>query len=171
MVMSIADTLSTTLSTECMFSSQKKLPAMLRRSAWRYPMTHFSPAQLMPMCAARVRVFSLAHRLALLTLRNGQVDMDALVCLFSAIGAARILHETQHGPETAQQASFEFAWDALLRCLVQVREGQTVIVNEADVAMLDPLLTLHDTQMTATPAHELLAAQRQLARYLSPCMI
>ncbi|WP_175891675.1 hypothetical protein [Burkholderia cepacia] len=154
-----------------MSSSQKQLPTMPRRPARRDSMTHFSQAQLMPMCVARIRAFSLAHRLALLTLRDGQVDMDALACLFSVIGTARILHETQHGLETAQHASFELAWDVLLRCLVQVRAGQTVIVSEADIAMLDQLLTLHDAQMAVTPAHELLAAQRQLARQLSPCMI
>ncbi|KVW66535.1 hypothetical protein WK99_10740 [Burkholderia ubonensis] len=144
---------------------------MPRRAPQRYPLTHFAQEQLMPMCAARRRAFSLAHRLTLLGLRNRQTDMDALACLFSAVGTARILHETQHGPKTAQQAPFEAAWVTLLRCLAQVRAGQAVIVNEADIAILDQLLTLHDAQMAITPAHELLAAQRQLARYLGPLMI
>jgi hypothetical protein len=149
---------------------QKQFPAMPRRIVRRRSLPHFAQNQQMPMCASRVRAFSLAHRLALTTLRSGQVDLDGLARLFSAIGIARLLYETQQGQETAQQALFEVAWHALLRCLVQVRAGQPVAVNEADIVIIDQLLTLHDAQMAVTPEHELLAATRHLARYLSPCL-
>ncbi|KWE34915.1 hypothetical protein WT50_26025 [Burkholderia territorii] len=107
--------------------------------------------------------------MALVTLRSGQASVDLVARLFNAIGAARFLHEAAHGRESPEQVRFEVAGQALLECASRIRDGQSAPLSEADLALLEQMVTLHDAQMTITPLHELQAARRRVDRWLTQC--
>ncbi|WGS47190.1 hypothetical protein LFL97_34330 [Burkholderia sp. JSH-S8] len=87
--------------------------------------------------------------------------------LFTAVGITWSIHEALRGRDTPEQPNFETGWKALLTYLEQLRGHKPVHVSTDEAAVLKQLLTLHDTQLTVTPVHELLVAHRRFARLLN----
>ena len=75
--------------------------------------------------------------------------------------------EAQHGTDTAEQPAFEAGWQTLLACLARLHAGEPVDVGATELAVLEQLLTWHDSQLAVTPVHELMAANQRFARSLN----
>jgi hypothetical protein len=119
---------------------------------------------LLPKPAGAVREQSLKNHLSLVALRGGHASVDVIARLFGAIGTARALHEVVSGREATEQRGFDQAWEALIACAMSTRNGPGKLPADADFALLERLVSLHDEHMTVTPRHLLLAARAQFNR-------
>ncbi|PQP19975.1 hypothetical protein C5615_08860 [Burkholderia cepacia] len=119
------------------------------------------------MSAKRARGLSRKYHLALATLRAGHANLEALARLFVAVGTAWDVHEARHGRNSAEQRNFEVGWNALLTYLEQLRANKPVHMSVSEAAVLEQLLTLHDTQLEVTPVQELRTANQHFARFLN----
>lgn len=146
----------------CVMPRSSKTRTTRSRSSARTPL---SRELLLPLPASTVSSLSLENHLALAALRAGHNSVDLMARLVNVVGAARYLHEADHGRGTSGQAVFDTAWQALLRCINGGRGGTCETLVEADFSALEQLVTLHDRQMATTPVHLLLAARERLNRY------
>ncbi|MGU8077209.1 hypothetical protein [Burkholderia pyrrocinia] len=145
-----------------MGSYHKTTPMIHRRTTESGPSTR---EHLQPMSAELARGLSLKYRQALATLRAGHANLEALAHLFVAVGTAWGIHETRHGRNSAEQRDFEVGWKVLLTYLEQLRAIKPVHMSVSEAAVLEQLLTLHDTQLEVMPVQELLTDNQHFARF------
>ncbi|RQX90168.1 hypothetical protein [Burkholderia stagnalis] len=121
-----------------------------------------SKAQLLPLPADQVRRLSLKHHLALAVLRDGRGDVEAIVTLLNVLYLAYFLGGSRD-PDRYRRAEV-----ALDQCVVRAERGEPWSLTSDERATLAQLVTTHDAQLAAMPAHRYLEAWERVQRVTAP---
>ncbi|OJB06923.1 hypothetical protein BGV52_21795 [Burkholderia ubonensis] len=134
---------------------------MASRARSRKPLTK---AQLLPLPAEQVRKLSLKHHLALAALRSSRGDVDAIVTLLNVLHLAYFLR----AGDDAEVDCYRRAEAALNACVARVEHGAPWSLMGDERTSLEQLVTMHDAQLAAVPAHRYLEATDRVHRVTAP---
>lgn len=100
-----------------------------------------------------------------MTVRQGFGKAEHLVELASVMYVAYFLQRGGYGVPSFEQ--FHEAEDAMERANRRGAENGTWFLDDDDYALFEGILALHDRQLDGAPAHAILHAEHQLARFIA----
>jgi hypothetical protein len=124
-----------------------------------------SKSLLLPMAAQSAREMSLAHHLALAACRGDSANRHQINELVRSVYMAYYLQHMGFGELPLE--CYEHAEAAFENALAVAAKCGKWIISEQDAPVIERLLALHDQQLSETPMHRVLQAEKQLRQFLA----
>ncbi|MGZ2747788.1 hypothetical protein [Burkholderia stagnalis] len=107
---------------------------------------------------------SLKHHLALVSLRDGHGDLEAIATLLHVLYLTYFLRN----PSDADPDRYPRAEAALDQCVARAERGEPWTLTHGERVEIEQLVVAHDAQLGTVPAHRYLEAWERVVRVTAP---